>query len=97
VGYYGRVWELSLSTPTALSSLRNDKRAKHRTQRWLVLDENPIGGNARIRVMMKSTPSTPLEVLKAEFLLGIQVVAFSAPARFDNVNKMFDSRRFGLC
>ena len=50
-------------------------------------DQESVGGDAQRGVMMKTPPTSPLVMAKAEFLLEVLVIAFDAPAQFGGVRQ----------
>ena len=60
-------------------------------------DEESVGCNAKCGVVVKTSPTPPLEMAEPDFLLQFEIVAFDAPAHFRRVHEMRERDGFIQC
>ena len=59
--------------------------------------EKPIGSDTQTCMMMKATPIAPFVVPEADLLLEFPVIAFDAPAHFDDGDQFLERDAGGQC
>ena len=51
--------------------------------------EKSIGSDAECGVVMKSSPASAFEMVDADFVFELLVIAFDAPAHMEGLNQVF--------
>ena len=51
--------------------------------------EKSIGGDAKCGVMMESSPTSAFEMVDANFIFELLIIAFDAPAHMEGLNQRF--------
>ena len=51
-------------------------------------NEEPVGGNAERGMMVEASPTSTLDMAKADFLFQLEIIPLDSPALFRRVHEM---------